>query len=104
MQDVQDQYCARFCLPRLAGNYSKDKSFPRSNWLCKCLESREDESHILSRQCKVYGDIPLKYPDLSDDENLVCVFREVLERRDQLDNSRVTLLGVNIQRCCQSSI
>ena len=93
MQDVREQYRARFGLQRFAGNYSKDKSFSRSNWLCKCLESREDESHILSGQCKVYGDIPLKYPDLSDDENLVCVFREVLERRDQLDKQQNNPVG-----------
>ena len=93
MQYVQDQYRARFGLTRFAGNYSNDKSFSISNWLCKCLESREDESHILSGQCKVYGDIPLKYPDLSDDENLVCVFREVLERRDQLDKQQNNPVG-----------
>ena len=84
MKHVRDQYRARFGLQRFAGNYSNDKSFARSNWLCKCLESREDESHILSGHCKVYGDIPLKYSNLSDDESLVCVFREVLERREQL--------------------
>ena len=33
----------------------------------------------------VYGDLALKYSDLTDDENLVEFFREVLDRRDQLD-------------------
>ena len=81
MQIVRDQYRPSFGLQRFAGNYSSDKSFARSNWLCKCLESREDESHFLYRQCKVYGDMPLKYPGLSD-----------------------WGLEVNNQCCCQSSI
>ena len=54
-------------------------------WLCKCLEEREEEAHLLSGTCKVYGDIARKYDDIMDDENLVQLFSEILARRDQLD-------------------
>ena len=40
---------------------------------------------MLSGQCKVYGDLIEKYPDLTSDESLVQLFTDVLERRDQLD-------------------
>ena len=53
--------------------------------MCKCKESREDEAHLLSGQCKVYGDLTLKYQDITYDGNLVQLFTEILERRDQLD-------------------
>ena len=66
-----------------AGNYSPDQRYKRSDWLCLCLESREDEAHLTSGQCTVYGDLALKYSDLTDDENLVELFSEVLARRDQ---------------------
>ena len=67
-----------------AGNYSKDKRFARSNWLCLCLESIEEESHLKSGECKVYGDLTYKYSDLTCDDNLADLFREVLARREQL--------------------
>ena len=39
----------------------------------------------MSGQCTVFGDLALKYNDLTDDENLVQFFSEVLARRDELD-------------------
>ena len=85
IQSVRVQFRSRFGLQRFAGNYSKDKSFARSNWMCKCLESKESENHLMSGECKVYGDIALKYSDLADDNNLVYLFTEILARRDILD-------------------
>ena len=78
-------YRTRWGMQPFAGNYSHDSRYARSNWLCLCLESREDESHIKSGTCKVYGDLTLKYSDLTSDENLADLFREVLARRDQLN-------------------
>ena len=69
-----------------AGNYSHDQRFRRSDWLCLCLESREDEAHLTSGQNTVYGDLALKYSNLTDDESLVEFFSEVLARRDQLEH------------------
>ena len=82
---VRTQYKSRFGLQPFAKNYSCDRRYARTGWLCKCEESREDESHILSGQCKVYGDLIDRYQDFTDDENLVQLFTEVLARRDELD-------------------
>ena len=64
-----------------AGNYSKDKRFMKSNWLCKCGNEREEESHIMSGNCEVYGDSQNNYPDLENDDELVKFFSKVLERK-----------------------
>ena len=37
-----------------------------------------------SGECTVYGDLTQKYSDLTSDDNLADLFREVLARRDQL--------------------
>ena len=76
---------SRFGLQPFAGNYSHDGWYAKSGWLCRCLESWEDEQHLLSRQCKVFGDIVERFSDLTTDENLVEFFSAVLTRRDQLD-------------------
>ena len=70
-----------------AGNYSHDNRYAKSDWLCLCKESREEESHLLSGECTVYGDLTLKYSDLSSDDNLADLFRDVLARREQLTKS-----------------
>ena len=82
---ARQHYRTRWGMQPFAGNYSNDSRYARSNWLCLCLESREDESHIKSGTCKVYGDLTLKYSDLTSDENLAYLFREVLARREQLN-------------------
>lgn len=84
--NVRQQYRARFGLEKFAGNYSNDRRFSSSEWLCRCLEAREDESHLTSGKCKVFGDIKERFGDLHDDENLVQFFQEVLTRRDEIDN------------------
>ena len=91
--EVRTQYRSRFGLLAFAGNYQHDKRFAQSNWLCRCGEAREDESHLRSGKCKVYGDIVERFSDLSQDESLVQFFAAVLERRDQLDDYQATLDG-----------
>ena len=75
----------RFGLQPFAGNYFHDRRFAGSQWLCKCQEAREEEAHLLSGLCKVYGDLTLQYDDFSDDNNLINFFNDVLARREQLD-------------------
>ena len=41
----------------------------------------------------MYGDITKKYTDLTDDENLVGLFSEILARRDQLDKQQNNPVG-----------
>ena len=84
--NVRVQYRARFGLEKFAGNYSKDRRFSSSEWLCRCKESREEESHLTSGKCKLFGDLKERFGDLHDDENLVQFFQEVLTRRDEIDN------------------
>ena len=50
-----------------------------------CKESREDKPHLTSEHCKVYGDLPEKYSNLTYDENLVQFFSEVLSKWDLLE-------------------
>ena len=85
IHEVRQHYRSRFGLQPLAGNYSKDKRFARTNWLCRCKEEREEEAHLMSGKCTVFGDLAFKYNDLTDDESLVQFFSEVLARRDELD-------------------
>ena len=75
----------RYGMLPFAGNYSKDKRFARNHWLCWCGEEKEEESHLISGDCEIYGDIRRKYGDLDDDNKLVKFFNEVLARRDELE-------------------
>ena len=72
-----------FCLTR--GGRGLKTSLKKRTSFVKSPLSREDEAHLTSEQCTVYGDLALKYSDLTDDQNLVEFFREVLDRMDQLD-------------------
>jgi hypothetical protein len=85
INNVRQQFRARYGLQPFAGNYSHDRRFAGSQWLCKCKEAREEESHLMSGQCKVYGDLALQYSDFTNDDNLVQFFSDVLARRDELD-------------------
>ena len=85
IQRVRQHYQTRFGLQNFAGNYSNDNRFAKTSWLCRCLESRENESHLISGKCKVFGDLNERYGDLNNDDNLVLFFQEVLARRDILD-------------------
>ena len=85
IHQVRETYKARFGLLSFAGNYKNDKRFSGNGGLCKCNRAIEDEPHLLSGTCKVYGDIRSKYGDLRDDQSLVRFFTEVLEKREALD-------------------
>ena len=82
---VRQLFRTRFGMMHFAGNYGKDRRFARTDWLCKCREAREEEAHLISGNCEVYGEIRKKY-DILDDNNLVHFFNDVLKRRDDLDN------------------
>ena len=81
---VRVQYRARFGLEKLAGNYSNDRRLSSSEWLCRCKESHEEESHLTSGNCKVFGEPKGRLGDLHDDKSLVKFFQEVLLRRDEI--------------------
>jgi hypothetical protein len=81
---ARQHYRTRFGMTDFAGNYSNNRKYAKSNWLCLCQNSREEESHLMSGECTVYGDLVNKYSDLTCDENPADLFREVLARRELL--------------------
>jgi hypothetical protein len=84
---VRQYFYTRVKMQPFGGNYSKDKRFSKTEWMCRCAEDREEESHLLSGNCSVYGDLREKYNDLESDENLVKFFSEVLARRESLEEA-----------------
>ena len=85
LNDARQTFMTRTRLQPFAGNYSRDERYRITEWKCRCLLSREDESHIKDGNCPCYEDIRDKYDNLDEDENLVRYFKEVLARRDALD-------------------
>jgi hypothetical protein len=83
--DVRNMYRTRVGMMPFAGNYSHDRRFAKTEWMCRCQETKEDERHLTSGECPVYNDILEKYENLKEDGDLVKYFMEVLERRDLID-------------------
>ena len=96
-------FSARVGMTRFAGNYSRDRKFQKTNWMCRCLLSREVEVHLTSSSCPVYADIREKYGDLTTDDELVAYFGEVLARRqanklaDDLLAANSSLVGLSAE-------
>ena len=80
----------RFGLQDFAGNYSHNRRFAKTDWLCRCRTEKEDEGHIISGKCSVYEDLRGQFGDLSKDSNLVEYFQAVLDRREDLENEERT--------------
>ena len=68
-----------------AGNFSKDRRFLPTHWMCRCGVGREEEEHIKVTSCTLYQDILVKYSDLSEDNQLARFYAEVLDWRDKFD-------------------
>ena len=83
--NVRQTFRTRFGLQNFAGNYSKDRRFAQTDWLCRCRKSRENEDHLISGECEVYGSLTQKYDNLDEVENLIKFFNEVLAMRDNLE-------------------
>ena len=82
--EVRNIFKTRVGMINLAGNFSNDKRFMRTNWMCRCENDRESEEHV-TKECRIYEDIRLDYEDLRDDAQLASFFAKVLERRDLVD-------------------
>ena len=85
VKEVRIWYRSRYGQQPFAGNFSKDKNYAKTNWLCRCQKMREKEIHITSGDCPVYSDIREQYTNFDSDEDLVSYFAKVLERRDAID-------------------
>ena len=68
-----------------AGNFAKDKRFLKSLWMCFCGWEKEEETHLLSGKCPVYGDLVSLLGDKADSLHLTTFFTAVLERRKRLE-------------------
>jgi hypothetical protein len=85
ISEVRLMFRTRTGLLPFAGNYSHDRRFAKTNWMCRCEESKEDEPHLVAGKCTVYNDIRENYGDLTEDNELVKYFSEVMERREIID-------------------
>ena len=85
ISEVRELFKTRFGLQPFAGNFSHDRRFSSSEWKCKCGEAKEQEDHLRSGECEIYGDIRRKHGNLDDDISLLAFFREVLARREELE-------------------
>ena len=85
IKKVRDIYRTRFGMHPFAGNYTKDRRFARTEWLCHCKKSKEEELHLISGNCEVYGEIRAKYDNLNNDMDLVNFFNEVLAKREEIE-------------------
>ena len=83
---VRQMYKSRFMMQPFAGNFSHDRRFENTDWLCRCRREKEDETHLLSGNCEVYGEIRKKYGNIDDDKTMVEFFNEVLAMRDLLED------------------
>ena len=71
IETIRDEYKARFAMFPFAGNFSNDRRFARTEWICRCKREKEEESHLLSGNCEVYGDIRRNYGDIRDSDTLI---------------------------------
>ena len=85
IHQVRQHFKTRVRMMPFAGNYSNDKRFKKTDFLCQCLKSREEEKHLTSGLCAVYGDLVNENSDLNNDVELVKLFNNILARRDFLD-------------------
>ena len=93
ISQARQHYRTRFSMHAFAGNYSHDRRYAKTNWLCLCQNSREEEIHLKSGECTVYGDLTHKYSDLSSDDDLADLFREILARRELLTKPTKSPVG-----------
>ena len=89
---AREHFRTRVMMHRFAGNYRHDPAFRRTGGLCRCGTAPEQEQHLTSGECPTYRDIVEKFEDLTIEENLVCLFREILARRSALDEAVVASL------------
>ena len=81
---MRELFKARYGLNDFAGNYPNSQKYQKTDGMSICGTEKEKESHIKEGNCEAYRSIRQKYDDLEDDNNLLEYFKEVLERREKL--------------------
>ena len=84
ISETRKWFRTRYSLQPFKGNFTHDRKYAHTDWLCRCKEAKEEEGHILSEKCKVYGDLWSQFGDLQENKNLVEFFKAVLDRQDTL--------------------
>ena len=69
---VRQFFSTRTSMLAIAGNFSGDRRFERTDWLCRCGQ-REEQEH-LRRHCPMYDDIWAKYAELESDKSIMPFF------------------------------
>ena len=87
IQEARLLYKTRVSMLPFAGNYPNDARFAKTNWLCLC-GVKEDERHLTSGTCKVFGDLVDPESDFSKDDDLVDLFSNILKRRDDIYSAK----------------
>ena len=85
IDDTRNIFKTRFGLQEFAGNFTHDRQFSKTDWLCRCKNAIEEEGHIVSGSCEVFRNMRTQFWDLGEDRNLAQFFRAVLDRRDTLE-------------------
>ena len=86
IQHVRQIFRTKFGMHAFAGNYSHDRRFARTDWLCHCGKARENEAHLISGECEVYGEIRNEFENLDNIETLTKFFLAVLKKRESLQD------------------
>ena len=85
LSKMRSIFKTRVKLLPFGGNFKNDKRFAKTKWRCLCKEEIEEESHLLSGKCTVYGDLRSMVVDVRDDHQLATFFAAILERREQME-------------------
>ena len=88
IKGTRAHFKTRYKMSEFAGNFSHDKRFSKTNWLCRCQTSKESEAHLIEGKCQIYSSIRAKYSNLVNEEDLVAFFSDVLEERERLDEEQ----------------
>ena len=94
LSKVRQVFYTRVRMQPFAGNFPGDKRFSKSNHRCRCSEEKEGETHLLTGNCPIYGDLRKKHSNLESDLDLLAFFSAVLARRERLEEEeRRTLVA-----------
>ena len=86
INQVRKFFRTKYRMHAFAGNYSHDWRFAKTDWLCRCRKARENEDHLTSGECEVFGEIRSKFGNLNNLEVLTKFFDAILKKRDEMDN------------------
>ena len=89
ISEVREWFKTRYKMQPFAANFSKNKHFAQTEWLCKCTLFRESEEHLRDGTCQTYGEIRKKYGNLENDADLVLFFKEILTRRQEMEDQEM---------------